>query len=764
MCRVLEEGDALTEQRKQWQEQASRSLGNSRTRSLSRARAKSLSRSHGRPGHKPDGSTTLEYLATRTLLGGQSIAPTVSVTYTSHSRSYSHSHTTSDTRTRSNSYSFSHSHSHSLGNTSSQKSVTDPHSTRHARNESWGKTALLKACAPCGDRSDLCDSPVENKAPAQQPRTEEHNEGNVVVIKGVSPVPSAQSGEGVGIAFSSPADHFRPAHRLEDSMADHPYATGAIYTRYYDPSSANENGLQHTHKVSEYAGPHPSAYEPQLRPNTAASDVSMRHRLPPRAVQPGAISHPYAAAFSEPASSHTRQPSNTIPAPPPIPPSVVQEGMDFTSNHHISISSPDFEKYGVGEALVFAAPSQDGRDSGSEDQPLGTVIPPQRGTLDRIVDIGKFRDLAPPHKRSRSSKSRPSSVTVIVSKRSPSPTVTEGWDSAQGLPQLSPTTNISSAHLVISALDNNDDLEEFQDLFYKPPQCSSKNKEASDTHRSIPSDIHTSSSGSALTNLLRSLNEEIGELDVAASETSLGQRSTGPSAPRSNEISQSYVFRNMSRTPSSASAKPPSVHRLPSQHYDAPFELGIPEDIASSRASSLLMTEENDTFGMAPPLSWLQSVFNTSFEGHPIRQGLVDSATSTILHCPSRAASTHPEIQDDAEAADAISPISYIDSQLRSPGGVRLSYMTGASEYSRMSALSDFPVPPARPDFAPARTSILQISANAPSMTQRQKPENPPETDFSFSPRSGSTLLSPDSRRTTFGGSDDVDYYTGAQV
>jgi len=155
------------------------------------------------------------------------------------------------------------------------------------------------------------------------------------------------------------------------------------------------------------------------------------------------------------------------------------------------------------------------------------------------------------------------------------------------------------------------------------------------------------------------------------------------------------------------------------------------------------MTEENDTFG------------------HPIRQGLVDSATSTILHCPSRAASTHPEIHDDTEEADAISPISYIDSQLRSPGGVRLSYMTSASEYSRMSALSDFPVPPARPDLAPARTSSLQISANAPS-TQLQEPENPPETDFS--PRSGFSFLSPDSRHTTFGGSDDVDYYTGAQI
>ncbi|OAX34148.1 hypothetical protein K503DRAFT_468081 [Rhizopogon vinicolor AM-OR11-026] len=313
----------------------------------------------------------------------------------------------SDTRTRSNSYSFSHSHSHSVGNTSSHKSITDPHSTRHTRSESWSKTALLKACAPCGDRSDLCESPVGDKTPAQEPRTDDRNgcdEGDIVVIKGVSPVPSAQSGECIGIALSSPppfTDRSRPIHGLEDTdMPDHPYAMATIYTRYYDQSSG-ENGPQHAHKVSDYAGPHPSAYGPQLRPSTATSDVSMRHRLPPRAMQPGAISHPYAAAFSEPASSHVRQPSNTILHIPPVPPSVVQEGKDFTSNHHISISSPNFEQYGVGEALVFAAPSRDEQDSDTEDQPLGTVVPPQQGSNCRYRKSQRPYSSAQEHRRTQ---------------------------------------------------------------------------------------------------------------------------------------------------------------------------------------------------------------------------------------------------------------------------------------------------------------------------------------------------------------------------
>ena len=98
-------------------------FGQQPNRSLSRTRAKSLSRSHARPGHKQDGSTTLEFLAARTLLGGQSITPTVNSTSTSHSRSYSNSHTTLDSRSRSNSYSFLHSrsHSHSLCNQSKWK-------------------------------------------------------------------------------------------------------------------------------------------------------------------------------------------------------------------------------------------------------------------------------------------------------------------------------------------------------------------------------------------------------------------------------------------------------------------------------------------------------------------------------------------------------------------------------------------------------------------------------------------------------------------
>lgn len=744
LIQVLEEGEVLEEQRRQWQHQASHSFGNSRTRSLSRARARSLSRSHG---HKQEGSTTLEFLATRTLLGGQSIAPTVNVARTSHSRSHSHS---SNSRGRSSSYSFTRSHSHSLGKSNSQRSLTDPQpqSTRHARNDSWGKTALLKACAPCGDLSDLLGTPVENKKPALQAMTEEtkvihlsdpadssHNEADegCVIVIGVSSASATPSREEVGVALSSPPLCLDPE---PPSMPSHPYATGAIYTHYINPSS--EHSLQHDLKVSDYAGPHPSAYDPQLPSNTATSDVSMRHRLPPRAMQPGVISHPYAAALSETVNPHVRQPSNSVLPTLPVPPSVVQDN-SFTSGNHISISSPDFEKYGVGEALVFAAPSQDEQETDSEDQSFGTIIPCQQDTLSRIIDKGKAKDSTPALMASNNSLSRiPGSDSVVVSTRPPSLiSVTAVEGSTPGA--IRTTANITSAHLVVSAL-NNDDLDDFQDLFYRPPQrrlssekSSVKHQDASETSRGIPSDIHSSYSGSALTNLMRSMSE-IGELHVAASD---GQRSGGPGDQRSDELSQTYVFMDMSRTPSPVQVDPCAVTQSPTQLYDTPFEVGVPEDIESSRASSpLIASQENDTFG------------------HPIRQDTVDAVGKSTIHQGSRRTSAYASIHDAAEEADLVSPISFVQSPPLSSDAIRSSYMTSGSEYSRMSTLSDFPDPPAQLNVTSNQPSILQIYVDVPTPLQSESFQG---IDC---PQSGPRIFSSESHRTTFGGSDDMDIIT----
>jgi hypothetical protein len=204
-------------------------------------------------------------------------------------------------------------------------------------------------------------------------------------------------------------------------------------------------------------------------------------------------------------------------------------------------------------------------------------------------------------------------------------TAAERMDSTHSLGALRTTTNITSAHLVISALDN-DDLDDFHDLFYRPPQSrlssgksSVKHQDASETSRGVPSDIHSSYSGSALTNLMRSMSE-IGELHVAASDFSHGQRSGGPGDQRSDELSQTYVFMDMS-TPSPVQVDPCDVTQSPVQLYDAPFETGVPEDIESSRASSLLIaSQENDTFGARHSVEFNQWLTNVSHRSpHPAR-------------------------------------------------------------------------------------------------------------------------------------------------
>ncbi|KAG2134025.1 uncharacterized protein EDB93DRAFT_1093001 [Suillus bovinus] len=521
-------------------------------------------------------------------------------------------------------------------------------------------------------------------------------------------------------------------------MPSHPYATGAIYTQY--SNSVSELGVQHALKVSDYAGPHPSAYDPQLPSNTATSDVSMRHRLPPRAMQPGAISHPYAAGSSEPVTSQQR--GGSVLSTLLHPPSVVQKDDDIASGNHISISSPEFEKYGVGEVLVFAAPSRDEQETDFEDQSLGTIVSCQQDTLSRIIDKGKAKDLSPASMTSDNSESRiPASDSVVVSTRPPSlisVTAVEGRDSTYSPGTLRTSTNITSAHLVISALDN-DDLDEFQDLFYKPPQSrlsseksSIKHQDASETSRGIPSDIHSSYSGSALTNLMRSMSE-IGELHVSASDISYGQRSGGPG----DELSQTYVFMDMSRTPSPVQVGPCGVTQSPAQLYDAPFEAGVPEDIESSRASSLLIvSQENDTFG------------------YPIRQDVVDAAGTSTIHQGSHRTSTYASIHDAAEEADLVSPISSFQSPPVSADAMRSSYMTSGSEYSRMSNLSDFPDPPARTNVSPNQPSLLQIYVDPPTPLQSESFQG---TD---SPQSGARVFSLESHHTTFGGNDDMDIIT----
>ncbi|KIJ62118.1 hypothetical protein HYDPIDRAFT_95007 [Hydnomerulius pinastri MD-312] len=510
----------------------------------------------------------------------------------------------------------------------------------------------------------------------------------------------------------------------------HPYAHGPSYPRHHgavpDIQENTQRTSKHTHKSSEYAGPHPSAFDPNLPPRTATSDVSMRHRLPPRApVHLGPISHPYASVLAQAGDQSGRGGSGALP---PLPSAAVFAGRDF--DPHISISNADFERYGVGEALVYASLPRLEDVMKAKELSLQDTLPPEAEPT--RVDKGKARERSP------------TPQTIVQPHEEGSVGMSEPVFSA------SPPMPEYSEHMAMPVFDNPDDLDEFHDLFYKPPPRSSPgegNKEPSVISKGIPSDVRSSRSGSALTNLVRSLSEGISELrdhSRTPSDPMRHQTSESHADQTSSEGGGNYVFLDLAR--SYASSPVPmesSAVRLPIQQEDehgVQSSAGVPEDVMSSRASSVLEgtleETENDTFG------------------YPIRHGLIEAVAPSPVHSPRRA-STHLSILEGVEEqADVLSPVaSYTTSQPHSADALRSSYMTSTSDNSRMSGLSDFPLPPAhRPIPQPGHMSILQAYFEA----------TPPSSESQGHDQlgSGSRSASLHSHRTTFGGSDDMEFIT----
>lgn len=371
---VLEEREDLERLREQWRTQATKSLGNKHARSFSRARSRSLSEKRT---HKKANESNLEYLAARALLGSQSTPPQVLVNKssdtTSHSHSHSHSHSTSYSQaTRSTptllhssqSRSQSHGHSHSLSTSRSSKSLRDPFQQHaYSHSESWGKAALMKAGSLCGfgRGTEAGIPPGDHALPMQIPSEEivledtgpPANIKDVDNVEGQSPSPNA---EPIGIAISSPTafEDISPGHSF--SLPDHPFAKGSPPSRLEPlPPPSQGSTYHHMRTVSEYAGPHPSALDLKL-PATVTSNVSLRHRLPPRPaahlVVPS-ISHPYGIAASTPASTgrngQTRQRSQSHTVS-----SQISTLADCALGPHVSVTSAEFEQFGVGKALVYA--------------------------------------------------------------------------------------------------------------------------------------------------------------------------------------------------------------------------------------------------------------------------------------------------------------------------------------------------------------------------------------------------------------------------
>lgn len=490
--------------------------------------------------------------------------PTVHVTKpsssSSHSKAYSHSHSHSAYSYTHSSHSraYSHSHSHSLTTSNSSKSPRG-----HSRNGSWSKTAFWKAGSLCGfGQDDSCIASANERVPSS----------SRVDVQGIICIGDPTNADGIqDVTKTSPS----PSSEVGIAISSSPPLEGSLDLNRSSPRHREEDPehrSKHTHKSSEYAGPHPSAIDSNLPQLGVASHVSLRHRLPPRAITNPLITpiaHPYRCATAQ--SGDKRSGYAT---------SKVTDGQEpRTPYPHISLSHADFARYGVGEALVYA--------SLPRPEKVPETIP-----VSVQSESSSTSELPSPQEQS------PSCDTVVLQ--------SEGRDSSSLALNSAPSLTSSTIQMVMSAFDNPDDLDEFQDLFYKPyPASIGQHQDASGAMNQVPTDVHSSTSSSPLTHLVRKLSEEVHsrrDPSRTPSDPMLIQRS-GSQDQASNESGTKFVFMELARTSSPPPMASTSQLHMPIQEgseSSAQPVMVIPEDVNSSYTSSVLespLDHEHDTFG-----------------------------------------------------------------------------------------------------------------------------------------------------------------------
>lgn len=603
--RVLDEGDQLEEQRRQWQAKATGSFGNKVTRN----RSKSLN--HKDAWHRRDkngGKTmgSIDFIAARTLLGNQGVAPTIVRIPPPRSQS-SRTGTTTTLSKGGHSHTASHTRSGSPTQSNSQKSSQATHG--HRQHGSWGESAL-KLGALCGLQGQLASPPlVDEKTGTASGITRERSdrfpamreEGDFVVIDpkisddragtgggGASPTPS---GSGVGLAFSTPPasdDHSRQTYE-SISMPDHPYAQVSPY--HYTIESDLKSPMR------RYAGPHPSS--PKVVPTSlsvSGNDISIRHRLPPQAtlqVLPH-MAHPYAMC-----SQYSVQPKIEL-----LSQDVATPRRGLRIQHAYSrMSTGNPETLGVGEALT-SMNKDASRDSG--------LLDPTAQELSRSESLGSKEGSA-----SERGNNSPNSFPRVRRK----PVSYIGYEDASPdyqdpnaslkIPKIERDTSYStigdsSGSSPLNSpqpLGNVEDLEHFRDLFYKPEESPEPSSPIT-----FPFPVgSTQSIRSGLSSLARKLTEEYEERLSLEHPSEAGdhrsQLHDGARTSRRRNIvdDPEFPFSDGSKLRTSSPLRmdmPLPLHM--EQHQSGP-EDDLPEDIDSSRASSISQrSDEDDTFGELP--------------------------------------------------------------------------------------------------------------------------------------------------------------------
>ncbi len=310
----------------------------------------------------------------------------------------------------------------------------------------------------------------------------------------------------------------------------------------------------------------------------------------------------------------------------------------------------------------------------------------------------------------------------------------------------------SSPPLSPRPINTNEDLERYRDLFYRPTERTTVNLD--DYGRSpimsrlpsgsIPFDVSSQSSRSALTrsglsDLARQLSEDLEELRRERGSTvsdtdsqKWGRRFGGLRGSRPEDLVDPNVVLAQLASGNDSPGPHHSPLHLPIDTSFVSPSTNIPEDIESSRASSILEASIPDHPGGKIHIpGYLQGAAVDDFlSAELVRMGEVGAAlTPPAISNPQRF-STQLSLVGHGEPAERptsneLAPPPRIQSQqsaLLTPltPNTRSSYMTSNTDLSRMSGLSDFPAPPSHALAIPSSTSIANKNLSVPPPLTRE--------------------------------------------
>ncbi|TCD63367.1 hypothetical protein EIP91_005620 [Steccherinum ochraceum] len=330
------------------------------------------------------------------------------------------------------------------------------------------------------------------------------------------------------------------------------------------------------------------------------------------------------------------------------------------------------------------------------------------------------------------------------------------------------------------------DLDRFRDLFYRPADRASSVSSDSPLSRpgpssrqnSLPLDVSSTASRSVsgLTNLARQLSEDLEELREVERDRSSerdsrdsrmwGRRFGGLRGERPEDMDDPNLILSPSQLSSDSSSPGGSATlplRLPTDTSFVDPSSNYPEDIRmdeteSSRASSVL---EGSNFHDDP--------------AQYLRVGEVEAAilTPNIVTTPHRESTRLSVIEDEDlspdHRSDGLSPLrvrsrySSIPSRYSSisapftPNAARASYMTSDTDPSRMSGLSDFPVPPSQTIY----DHIVPTSSSGSYQTSQPEDSEHTSSDTQAQSHPQGQALLRERSKDTFGIQHDYDSHIG---